>query len=265
MSARFLIAVAVISLCGAAGCSRGADIEKVPIGSDVQVTREDGGVVEGKLAERDEKTVTVKAGRSTRTVARPDIADVQVVTPENPPELPPVAKFREVELPAGTPLRLTLETPVSSETSKVGDAVEARLASAVRVDDSEVLPEGSVVRGTVTAAKSAGKVKGRASLAMRFTTAVVRDERYPISAGIAVEARSTKGKDAATIAIPAVGGAIIGGILGGDKGAATGAAIGGGAGTAIVLATEGKPIEFGRGATLNVTLADPVEIRVPVR
>ena len=36
-----------------AGCNRSADIEKVPVGSNVQLTRDDGGVVEGTLAARD--------------------------------------------------------------------------------------------------------------------------------------------------------------------------------------------------------------------
>lgn len=265
MNARIVTTIVVVSMCAAAGCDRRADIEEVPIGAEVQVTREDGGVVEGALASRDEKTVEVKAGRATKTVEREKIADVQVVTPDNPPELPPVAKFREYIVPEGTLLSLTLNTPVSTETSEVDDAVEARLADAIRIDDVEVAPAGSLVRGAVTAVKPAGKVKGRASLAMRFNTIVVRDESYPILAGLAVEAASTKGKDAAKIIVPAIGGAIIGGIIGGDKGAAAGAAIGGGAGTAVVLATEGKPIEFGRGAAFKVTLSKPVEVRVPVK
>ena len=113
------------------------------------------------------------------------------------------------------------------------------------VDDVVVIPADSVVRGTVTAVTSAGKVKGRASLGLHFTTIIVRDERYPISARWAAEAASTKKQDATKIGIGAGAGAIIGGIIGGGKGAATGAAIGGGAGTAMVLTSEGKPIELG--------------------
>jgi hypothetical protein len=256
---------AAMSFVAVCGCSTRVDPDKVPVGTAVQVTRQDGGLVEGTLAARDEKTVTVKAGRTARTVPRGEIADLKVITPDRPAEPPAVAKFREFTVPEGTPLKLTLETAVSSETSNVGDAVEARLAEAVRVDDVEVVPAGSVVRGTVTAAQSAGKVKGRASLALHFESVEVRQERYVMSAGIAVEAASTKKKDAAKIGIPAAAGAVIGGIIGGGKGAAAGAAIGGGGGTAVVLMTEGKPVAFGAGASITVTLAKAVDVRVPLK
>ncbi len=256
--------MAVIALCATVACTQRTSIEKVPIGAVVQITRQDGGVVDGKLSARNEKTVTVKASGTTRTVARGEIADVQVVTTDNPAELPSVAAFREYSVPDGTELRLSLETSASSDTSTAGDPVEARLTEAVRVGDVEVLPAGSVVRGTVTAARSAGKVNGRASLALHFDTVEVGDARYAMSAGIAVEAASTKKKDAATIGIPAAAGAIIGAIVGGGKGAAAGAAIGGGGGTAVVLLTGGKPIAFGHGMNMKLTLAKAIDVRVPV-
>jgi hypothetical protein len=254
-----------MSLLAVGGCSTRLDADQVPVGTAVQVTRQDGGLVEGTLAARDEKTLTVKAGRTTRTVVRSDIADLKIVTPGRPIEPPPVAKFREFTAPEGTPLKITLETSVSSETSRAGDEIEGRLAEAVRIDDVEVMPVGSVLRGTVTGAQSAGKVKGRASLALHFDGMEIRQERYPISAGFSVEAASTKKKDAATIGIPAAAGAIIGAIVGGGKGAAAGAAIGGGGGTAVVLMTEGKPVMFSVGTSMLVTLAKAVDVRVPLK
>ena len=57
MTSRMAAAV-VAALVIAAGCSRHVDIEKVPVGSNVQLTRDDGGVVEGTLASRDAEVVT---------------------------------------------------------------------------------------------------------------------------------------------------------------------------------------------------------------
>ena len=262
---RIVVAIIAVAAAAAVACGNRVDIEKVPVGADVQVTRQDGGVVEGKLAARDEKTVTVKSTQRTRTVPRDAVADVQVVTADKPAALPAIAKFREYVVPDGTTLKLNLQTEASSETSRVDETVEATLIDAVRVDGVEVVPAGSVVRGRVTDATSAGKVKGRASLALHFETVESRGDRYPISAGVAFQAKSTKGKDAAKIGIPAVAGAIIGGIVGGGKGAAAGAAIGGGGGAAVVLLTEGKPVVLARGANLTVTLAKDVEVRVPVK
>ena len=266
MSRTLYRASALVLVAAAVACSREPDVESVPVGTEVQVTRQDGGVVAGKLTEKDESTVKVVTGKTTRTVQRQEIADVKVVEADKPaPPLPAIAKFREVTVPDNTALRLELLTPVSSETSAVEAPVEARLTNAVMVDEAVVIPAGSIVRGNVAAVQSAGKVKGRASLAIQFNQIVVHDERVPISARWAAEAESTKKDDATKIGIGAGAGAIIGGILGGKKGAATGAVIGGGAGTAMVLTSEGKPIELGRGADMTVRLGNAIEVRVPVK
>ena len=248
MASRSSLAAAIAILGLTVACStQASDVEKVPVGTDVQLTRQDGGVVAGKLTDKNESTVKVSTGKVTKEVPRKEIADVRVVDEKKPVELPPIAKFREYTVPADYALRLSIDTPLSSETAKVEDPVEATLASAVTVDGVEVVPAGSTVRGTVTGVESSGKVKGRASLALQFTTLIVRDERVPISARWSAQAKSTKKRDATKIGIGAGAGAIIGGILGGGKGAATGAAVGGGAGTAMVLTSEGKPIVLSKG------------------
>ena len=265
MTRRIFQILTAIAVVGAVGCSAQADVEKVPVGTDVQLTREDGGVVQGKLTEKDATSVKVVSGKTTKVVPREQIADVRIVEPNKPVELPAIAKFREYVVPEDTALNLTMDTAVSSETAQVEDSVGAKLSEAIMVDGVEVVPAGSTVRGNVSAAQSAGKVKGRASLGLHFTTLVVRGEQHAISARWAAEAASTKKDDAKKIGIGAGAGAIIGGILGGKKGAATGAAVGGGAGTAVVLATEGKPVALATGAALTVRLARSLEVKVPVR
>ena len=260
--------VVALAAAGAVACSAQADVEKVPVGTEVQVTKQDGGVVQGTMTEKNDKTVKVVTGKttkSTKEVARSEIADVRVVEPTKPVELPAMAKFREYTVPAGTTLRLTLDSTVSSETSKPEDPVEARLADAFSIDGDQVLPAGAAVRGNVTSAESAGKVKGRASLGLQFTSISAYNERIPISARWSAEAASTKKDDATKIGIGAGAGAVIGGILGGKKGAATGAAIGGGAGTAMVLTSEGKPVALANGAEISVKLANAIDVRVPVK
>ncbi len=256
----------LVLVAAAVACSRQADVEQVPVGAEVQVTRQDGGVVAGKLTEKDASTVKVATGKTTRTVPKQEIADVKVVEADKPaPPLPAIAKFREVTVPENASLRLEIQTPVSSETSAVETPVEARLTNAISVDGVEAIPAGSIVRGHVASAQSAGKVKGRASLAILFNQITVGDERVPISARWAAEAESTKKNDATKIGVGAGAGAVIGGFLGGKKGAATGGVIGGGAGTAMVLTSEGKPIELARGADITVRLANAVDVKVPVK
>jgi hypothetical protein len=120
----------------------------------------------------------------------------------------------------------------------------------------------------VTSADRAGRVKGRAQIAFRFTELDVPGGggRHAIRTDVvARQAAATKKKDAAKIGAGAAGGAIVGGILGGGDGAAKGAAIGGAAGTGVVLSTRGKEVRLGPGANLSVRLTAPVTVRVPVR
>jgi hypothetical protein len=260
------IAVGLVILIGAgAGCSRGTDLEKVPVGSDVQLTREDGGVVEGKLEARDKETVKVDTGPVTRSVPRKDIADVRVVNPNDKPvELPAIAKFREYTVPAGTRVSIRLAEAVGSGTSKVGDTIEATLADPVTISGVQVLPSGSQVRGEVTAVQQSGKVKGRASLELTFSNVTARGDSYPLDARFSMVAPSGKKRDVEKVAIPAAGGAIVGAIVGGGKGAAIGAAVGGGAGTAVVLMTPGKDVGLAKGAELKVATGKAMDVKVPI-
>ena len=174
-------------------------------------------------------------------------------------------RWREVVLPAGTTLPVTLDTSVGTDTSRVEDRVTAHLTKAVVVEGVTALPEGSSVSGVVTDATRAGKVEGTSRLALRFhsLTPAKTDERYDIATStVARHGRSEKKKDAVKIAAPAAGGAIIGGIVGGKKGAVIGGAAGGGAGTAVVMSQRGEDVRLGRGAALTLKLTEPVTIRV---
>src|SRR5262247_2209504 len=104
------LGVALVVMLGVA-CSSQPEVDKVPVGQEVAVTKADGGVVEGKVTKRDEKTVTVQKGKTTKTIPKDQIADVKAVDKDKPaPALPPVAKFREFTVPEGTKLNLTLST-----------------------------------------------------------------------------------------------------------------------------------------------------------
>lgn len=263
MTTRVLAAIAALAVLAA--CTGARDVDQVPVGADVQLTREDGGVVEGTLAARDEKTVKIDVGRTTRSIARTDVADIRVVDPaEPPPALPAVARFREYTVPEGTTLSVRLSSAVSSRTAKAGEVVHGTLADAVVIDGTDVLPAGSRVRAEVTGVQPSGKVKGRASLTLAFSSIDAHDAAYPIGNRVSFAAEATRERDAATIGIPAAGGAAIGAIIGGKKGAAVGAAVGGGAGTAAVLATPGKDVDLPAGTIVAVATSSTIDVRVPV-
>jgi hypothetical protein len=174
--------------------------------------------------------------------------------------------WREVTIPAGTVLPVVLDTGVGSDISRLESPVRAHLARPIVVNGRTVVGNGSALGGVVTSAVRSGKVKGRAHVAVRFTTLSPRgvDERYNIrTAAIGRTAPATKKKDALEIGVPAAGGAIVGSLIGGKKGAAIGAAAGGGGGTAVVLSTRGKEVRMLRGSRLTVRLTEPLTLRVP--
>ena len=182
------------------------------------------------------------------------------------PAQPPAPEYREITIPAGTTLSVALTSAHASDTSAVEEAVRGTLRRAVLVDGAEALPAGTLVGGAVIEAVPAGRVKGRARLALRFTSLTLEEEEHPMATeAIAREARATKGKDAAKIGIGAGAGAVVGAIAGGKKGAVVGGAIGAGAGTGVVLATSGEEVRMAAGSTVSVRLREPLVIRQRVR
>jgi hypothetical protein len=182
-----------------------------------------------------------------------------------PPE-PPAPRFREVTIPEGTSLSVSLTTALASDANSVEDPVGGTLTQPIVISGTTVVPRGSELSGSVIEATRSARVKGRAALALRFDRIRVRGESHSIqTAQVRREAASSKGKDAKKIGIGAGAGAIIGGIAGGGSGAAIGAAVGGGAGTGAVLATRGSEVELAAGTTVTTRLQKPLIVVVPIK
>lgn len=197
------------------------------------------------------------------TFAAAPSARVDVAAAPGSSSVASAPRLRDVTLPAGTRLRLRLETSHASNTSRVEDLVQAHLAAPVVVDGRTVLDTNDTVTGHVVSARPSGKVKGRGYLAVRFSELRADGDGYDISTRTwAREAPGTKTKDAATIGVPAGVGAVVGGLVGGKKGAAVGAGVGAGAGTGVVLGTSGREVSLPRGATVIVRLSTPLTVRV---
>lgn len=167
----------------------------------------------------------------------------------------------KVVVPAGTPIKVTLQQGVGSDTSAPGSTFSAVLSSPVVIEGKTVLDKGSAVAGRVTDVKKSGRVKGRASINLVLTSVIHDGKSIPITTGTYTGvAKSTKKRDAAVIGGAAGVGAAIGAITGGGKGAATGAAIGGAGGTGAVLLTRGDDIHFPPESRLSFVLSSAVEV-----
>lgn len=168
---------------------------------------------------------------------------------------------KPIVLPAGATLSVTIDQPISSKTSNVGDHFDASLAAPVVINGRDVLRTGTKVTGVVTDAKSAGRFKGGAELGLALDSITVGGKTYQIETSAVGESGKGRGK---RTAIGAGGGAafgaIVGAIAGGGKGAAIGAAAGGGAGTAGAAFTGKRDIEIPAETRLDFKLAQPVTI-----
>ena len=179
------------------------------------------------------------------------------------PAAPPKPTAHEVTVRSGTELPLELLTTLSTGTAAVEDEVRARLKQAVVVNGETVVPNGATLIGSVTEVERAGRVKGLAHLAMRFTEVTYSGERHRINTSpLTFQGEATKSEDATKVGAGAGIGAVIGGILGGGSGAAKGAAIGGAAGGGAVLATRGKDVELASGTALTAVLAAPLTLTI---
>lgn len=200
--------------------------------------------------------------RETQSTAGPVAGVEPARAPESPANV--AATPARVEIPEGTKIELLLVESVSSQSSQVGESVEAKLAAPIRVDGEIAVPSGTRVVGRVSDAKPLAKIGGQARLAIDFESLEVAPEPVGIAAFWAREGKSETGRDSATIAA----GAAIGTVLGNqakknDRGKVIGAIVGAGVGTAVAAATPGEAIELPAGARLELTLRQAVVVSPP--
>jgi hypothetical protein len=212
-----------------------------------------------------EKPATPAPTTSSTPAAPPAVAaapPAPAPKPVEPPPPPPPA-FREVTVPAGTSLAVSVLSNLASNTSQVEDRVRGSIAKAVVIDGVTAVPTGSEIIGAVSEVKESGRVKGKASIGFRFDRMVVRGDTHQIqTAAVMQEAQDKKSDDVKKGGIGAGLGAVVGGIAGGGTGAAIGAVAGG---TGAVLGTKGREVEIPAGTVVNVLLQTPLTLQVPVK
>ena len=175
--------------------------------------------------------------------------------PATPP--PPAV----VELPAGTRIRVRLDSDLGSQISQPGQAFSATVAEDVLRDGQVIIPKESRADGSVIDAKPLGKFKGGALLSIRLDSVHTRWGTYPVQTTSISQAEKGKGKRSAGFIGGGAGlGALIGGLAGGGKGAAIGALAGGGAGTAGAAFTGNKQIMLPAETLLTFSLDHSVRI-----
>lgn len=165
-------------------------------------------------------------------------------------------------IPAGTRIRVQLAQTLSSKESQTGDQFSGTLADPVVVNGQTVIRAGAQASGTVTEAKSQGRFKGQAILAVRLDSVRADGHTYPLQTSQVERFEKGKGKRTAYMTGGGAGfGALIGGLAGGGKGALIGGLLGAGAGGAGSAFTGNKDLVLPAESILTFRLENDVTLR----
>jgi hypothetical protein len=229
-----------ILVMGLAGCGKKEQATQTPPASTDQANQQ--------------TPAATPPAQSTQTApAQPGATPATSTTPEAPAAAPAAAPVAEapppppppppIVIPAGTNIVARIGSTLGSKTAQDGQSFTGTLAHGIAVKGKVAVPAGSGVTGVVTEAKSAGKFKGEAIIAIRLTSINVRGVPHDVSTDEYVVTQKGKGKRSAVVIAGGTGaGALIGGLAGGGKGAAIGALVGAGAGTAGAAFTGNKEL-----------------------
>jgi hypothetical protein len=167
-----------------------------------------------------------------------------------------------LNLPSGTPIEITLTTPITSETASVGEAWSGSVRNAVMLNGRNVVPAGSPVTGTVTAVTAARR-GDRALLDLQLASVTVNDHRYSVRGSMeSVVAGSPRARNLGAIGASTVAGAVIGHAVGGSRtGTVVGGIIGAGAASAAVSQTRGWQVVLKPGTPLTFTTNEALAVR----
>lgn len=227
MRSRITVALfAVLLVVGIAGCSKKEQPAQTPAAA-------------GQEAQQS-PAAQPAAGQPGSTEAAPGAPAAAPVAEQAPPPPPPPPP---IVIPAGKTVTVRMGEGLNSKSTQDGQTFTGTLANGIAVNGQVVIPAGAGVTGVVSEAKSAGKFKGEAILAIRLTSINVHGAPMQLGTDEYCVTQKGKGKRSAVmIGGGAGGGALIGGIAGGGKGALIGGLIGAGAGTAGAAFTGNKEL-----------------------
>jgi hypothetical protein len=170
---------------------------------------------------------------------------------------------KDITIPEGVDLDVTLDDSLASNRNHVGDSFAASLSQPVVEDGKIIIPAGAHVTGRVVDAKDSGRLHVPARLSVALTSVEVSGKSYDIDTSTIGETGKNHNKrNIGFIGGGAAGGALIGGLAGGGKGALIGSLIGAGAGTAGAAATGKKDISMPAETHLRFRLLRRVTVTV---
>jgi hypothetical protein len=198
--------------------------------------------------------------RQTTPAERTAIANNQPLPPP-PSNTPPPPAYRDITIPAGTPIPVRITQTLDSGMTQQGTPFNGVVTREVIADGMVVIPAGAAVSGTVVAAKDAAHFKGSSLLSIELTSLKRHTHVIAISTEpYTVEGKGRGGNTAAKIGGGAAIGAVLGGIFGGGKGAAIGAGAGAGGGAILQGSTRGQQVVISSESVIRFRLANSITV-----
>jgi hypothetical protein len=182
--------------------------------------------------------------------------------------------FAQGALPTGTPLKVKLDTTISTFSSHVGDPFRGRLLQDVAIDGKTILPAGAMVEGRVTKLDEPRRFRGKPTIGLFPENVILPSgERFMLNA-ILVDTNVGKGtdvneegqfkgnghdrRDQVWVAGGTGSGMLVGGLIGGPPGVLVGGIVGAGATTTKWLAQHRSAI-LPAGTELYMELSRPLD------
>jgi len=247
-----IASLATLALVAAAGCGGGnkaAQNTSTAASSDSLLASSPIEPAQGQLQPQTNVPPTpAPTPQQTQTAPTPKATTPPAQAKPKPKPAPPEAPSATVM--AGTGVKITVGTALTSETATVGQEWIGQVAEAVTVGSMAPFPAGSVVHGVVAAVKPAEK-GDRAMMVMRVTSIEANGKTHEISATAdSLVAGSTRTRNVGAVAGTAAAGALIGSAMGGGKGALIGGILGGAAATGAAAKSKGYQVTVKEGAEM---------------
>ena len=169
------------------------------------------------------------------------------------------------QLQAGTIMRLQMDNEINSKVASVNDTFTTTLTMPVKVQETVVLPVGTVIEGRVTKVKRASYGGKGGSLEVSFQTLrLLNGGKREIEGVLVTELKAESSQPANVLTI--LGGTALGGIVGAvsrsQNGALIGAGVGAGAGTSVAFLRKGNDVKIKAAEEFEIKLMKNVNLPV---
>jgi len=169
------------------------------------------------------------------------------------------------QLQAGITIRVQMDNEINSKVASVNDTFTTTLVAPLLVQETVLLPTGTVIEGRVIKVRRASYGGKSGSLGVSFQTLRLANGVKREIEGVLVNELEIKSSPTANV-LTVIGGTALGGIIGAvskvDNGALIGAGVGAGAGTGFAFLTKGRDVKIKADEEFEIRLTKNVNLPV---